>query len=157
MKDLKQEIILHKLRTWAVQQRKSASWRRENALNHVRDYLKQGRSVDSIKRGDQGTVLNDESDPGDQTGYHLPPQDSFLEGLMAAEELENLLSRLPEGLQEILTEFVEGRSTADIAARHGVDVRTVNRYHHRIADAAVALGILPHHPRHGSASGPTQN
>lgn len=142
--DLMQEALLH---LWKREQRcsgQSVSWYLQSCHWHLLNFLQQGRSVDSLKRGRAGRSNHEASTDGENDAADGGGCDeSFFACLCARDLLEQLSRRMNPDERETLMCLADGFQVREIARKLKVSHQTVSRRRQKIADIAVHLGLRP--------------
>ena len=138
--DLIQEALVH---LWLMEKRRPGqrqSWYLQSCKFHLQNYINNGRSVDSPKRGSGRISIDDDQEMSH--GDDVEQSDVFTQ--ISARDMFTLLScRLTPFERTILNSLLDGMSAREIAARLEVTHPTVIKYRRRIAAHAVQLGIPP--------------
>jgi len=156
-KDLLQEMFIHLVRVEAELPGHTSSWYIKSCEFQARNYLKHGRSVDSLKRTRNLISLAQTSEDAD--GHVLcvidavDPLDAFGE-VMANDIIELVVPQLSETQREILYLLMKGLGVREIAREIGVSHPAVIKHRRKIArlvhlflDERIvdSSGSLPYH------------
>jgi RNA polymerase sigma factor (sigma-70 family) len=138
-KDLLQEMFIHLVRVEEEMPGHTPSWYIKSCEFHARNYLKHGRSIDSLKRANNLIPLGqcyedveghvfcfiDVADPLDALGE-----------VMTKDVVDLVMPRLNEMQQEILLSLMNGMGVREIARELGVSHPAVIKHRRRIARIA---------------------
>lgn len=129
----------------------TSSWYLQNCKFHLRNYLRAGRSIDSLKR-DCGRVSLDQN-PSVRSGDGRAvsaEECPVLEIVSARDILGCLNRRLGMREQQVLAYLAEGLGAREIARILGISHAAVVKRRRKVATAALRLGIEPppNPPRH---------
>lgn len=141
-KDLMQEMFVHLIRVQTTEAGQTPSWYMKSCEFHARNYLKQGRSIDSIKRARNG-VPYDEA-PSDDGEHFSPgtcpvPMASQIEiqGEIITNDIVNLIvPRLSDTQQQILFLLLKGCGVRETAREIGITHPAVIKHRKKIARIA---------------------
>ena len=140
--DLTQEAIIHLWLRETECPGHTESWYFQSCRFYVQNFLRAGRSVDSIRRSpllplEEVFERIDASDDGAVSGDSVP-------ALVSARETNELLARwMTVSERQILGLLEQGHSVRAIADRLGISHTSVIRSRKRIAALALRLGINP--------------
>ncbi len=157
-KDLMQEMHLHLMKAQASDPGKPFEWYVKGCEFHARNYLKLGRSIDSLKRARQAVPwerANVDEDPlamGEKIADTGRP-DLRLE-LMTSEILELVTKQLTARQQQTLELLMKGCGVRETARRLGVSHPAIIKHRRKIARLTATL-LDGDSPPSGSAV-PTQ-
>lgn len=122
------------------------SWFLQSAIYHAFNWLRLGRSVDSIKRSGGRRGLTDEPDPTDPDSFVIEPDGATVESLSADDSARVLSEHLERRDRCILAYFLNGYGAAQVARKLRISHQAVSKHRKLIARAAAQLGILPSNP-----------
>jgi DNA-binding CsgD family transcriptional regulator len=116
------------------------SWYLQSCDFFLRNYLRNGRSVDSPRH--RGRLLpwelRHQDAPGEKDGFCEPV------GLVSAREILALLDRwLTPAERQILQLLAQGFAVREVASRLKLSHTSVVRHRRRIAEVAVRMGVEP--------------
>jgi RNA polymerase sigma factor (sigma-70 family) len=136
-KDLLQEMFVHLLRVEAEQPGHTPSWYIKSCEFQARNYLKHGRSVDSLKRSHNLIPLGQPCEEADDHYFCFfeaaDPLDAFGE-LMTDDLIELVVPRLTDIQRRILSLLLKGLGVREIARELGVTHPAVIKQRRRIAN-----------------------
>src|SRR4029077_1852585 len=140
--DLFQVALLHLWRLEREQPDRTVDWYVTGCSFHMRDWLREGRSVDSLKRQCLGCPLKNVVEDGDCVldGGLICEGDPFQEASLA-DLLAGLKERLRPAEQEVLDLLEKGYGECELAARMRVSHTMVMKWRKVIANAARKLGV----------------
>src|SRR5882724_10039689 len=141
-KDLMQEMFIHLVQIEADRPGQTLSWYLQGCQFRARDYLDRGRSINSMKRGNNLVPLDqhDDDDDGSHGGYSDAPDPIDLYSELIARDIVDLLVlRLTVVQQQILFLLMYGFGVYEIARELGVSYPAVINHRKRIARTAAAL------------------
>ena len=150
--DLMQEAMIH---LWHMEEQAPGQdevWYLQGCRFHLQNFLRQGRSVDSLKHV-RDRVLNREQS-GD--GFNLvepgEPNGSVWDEVSVQDSTAAISQWLTPREQETLRCLMDGLSARETARRLKVSHTMVNRHRAQIATLALKLGIAPsrNRPKAGS-------
>jgi RNA polymerase sigma factor (sigma-70 family) len=135
-KDLLQEMLVHLLKVRICHPAETPSWYIKSCEFHARNYLRLGRSIDSLKRARNGVPL-DAVRAGDfeRFGGGIDPVDplDFHGELMANDIIDLVLPHLTEAQQRILALLMQGFGVREIARELHVSHPAVVKQRKKIA------------------------
>jgi DNA-directed RNA polymerase specialized sigma24 family protein len=141
-KDLLQEMFVHMVGMQTNRPGMETSWYIKSCEFHARNYLKQGRSIDSLKRSKNSISLDrpfrgtaGESDP---TVHPTDPCDWRAE-LISKEIVDLITPYLSERQQQILFLLTKGLGVREIGRELGITHPAVIKHRKKIAAVARAL------------------
>jgi len=141
--ELMQEAMIH---FWRMEERdpgKEEVWYLRGCRFHLRNVLRQGRSLDSLKRA-QAQVPNWEQTLDRLDPFQLPdPNRSRWEEMSVNDFVAELSQWLTPREKETLDCLLDGLSGRETAKRLNISHTLVNRHRSRIATLALRLGISP--------------
>jgi len=135
-KDLLQEMFVHLVRVEVELPGHTPSWYIKSCEFQARNYLKLGRSVDSLKRACNLVRLGQSHD--DTDGYvfcvvdAVDPLDGFAE-VMINDIVRMVVPHLSEAQQEILFLLLKGMGVREIARELGITHPAVIKHRRKIA------------------------
>ena len=138
-KDLLQEMFIHLVRVEVELPGHTSSWYIKSCEFHARNYLKHGRSVDSLKRAKNLIPLGQPSD--DNEGHvfcffeAVDPLDALGE-VMTNDIVDLVVPHLNETQREILHLLMKGLGVREIARELGVTHPAVIKHRRKIARIA---------------------
>lgn len=135
-KDLLQEMFIHLVRVEAEQPGHTPSWYIKSCEFHARNYLKHGRSVDSLKRSRNLISLGQTYEDADGHVFcvieAVDPIDAFAE-VMANDIVELVVPQLNETQREVLYLLMKGMGVREIGREMGVSHPAVIKHRRKIA------------------------
>lgn len=138
-KDLLQEMFVHLVRTEVELPGHTPSWYIKSCEFHARNYLRHGRSIDSLKRSKNLVPFGFSNEEADGhsfcIGDAVDPVDVLGE-VMTRDILELVVSHLSEMQQKILLLLVAGMGVREIARELGVSHPAVIKHRRKIARVA---------------------
>jgi DNA-directed RNA polymerase specialized sigma24 family protein len=141
-KDLVQEMFIHLVRVEVDRPGKTLSWYLQSCQFRGRNFLNRGRSVDSIKRGNNLVPLGQSDDDGDESFWLcldvVDPIDLHGE-LITRDIVDRLVPQLSDAQQRILFLLMHGFGVREIARELRVSHPAVIKHRKRIARTAAAL------------------
>jgi DNA-directed RNA polymerase specialized sigma24 family protein len=141
-KDLMQEMFLHLVQVEADRPGQTLSWYLQGCQFRARDYLDRGRSINSIKRGNNLVPLDQGDDDGDGSLGAWPeapdPIDLHNE-LITRDIVDLLVPQLTVMQQQILFLLMHGFGVCEVAREFRVSHPAIVRHRKGIARAASAL------------------
>lgn len=141
-KDLMQEMFVHLVRVQTAEAGQTSSWYMKSCEFHARNYLKQGRSIDSIKRARNGVPYDEApSDDGEHFSNGACPVPSMtqieIQGEIITNDIVNLIvPRLSETQQQILFLLLKGCGVRETAREIGITHPAVIKHRKKIARIA---------------------
>ncbi len=140
-KDLMQEMFIHLVRAEAELPGHTTSWYIKSCEFRARDYLKGGRSVDSIKRCNNLVPLNPGSDDDDSVCFcpDAPDPIDLNSELITRDIVDLLIPQLTEMQQQILFFLIHGFGVREIARELRVSHPAVIKHRKKIARSASAV------------------
>ena len=147
-KDLMQEMFVHLVEVETTDPGQTLSWYLKSCEFHARNFLKLGRSIDSLKRSRNGMLY--EELPGESGevsgngGPHRGPSVSHIEiqGEIITNDIVNLIMpRLSETQQQILFLLLKGCGVRETAREIGITHPAVIKHRKKIA--RIAREFLP--------------
>jgi RNA polymerase sigma factor (sigma-70 family) len=142
-KDLMQEMLAHFVRVQADKPGHRLPWYVKSCEYHARNYLRRGRSIDSLKRASQGVPLADsEADLCADCYHSATAVDPFdLEGQLVTNDLLHLLLPHLSGRQrQILFMLIQGFGVREVGRQLGISHPAVIK--HRRKTACIARELL---------------
>lgn len=131
-KDLVQEMLLHLVRVQTDLPGQTVSWYITSCKFHARNHLRRGRSVDSIKRGENLVPLGEDRDGanGEFDGCLDPTDPVDLQAELLVQDVVNLLNvRLTDVQQKVLFLLMRGLGAREIGRELSLSHPTI--IHHR--------------------------
>jgi DNA-directed RNA polymerase specialized sigma24 family protein len=139
-KDLMQEMFIHLVRAEAELPGHTTSWYIKSCEFRARDYLKGGRSVDSIKRCGNLVPLHPSNDDDNLCVCRDAPDPIDLHSELITRDIVDLLiPRLTEMQQQILFFLMHGFGVREIARELRVSHPAVIKHRKKIARSASAV------------------
>lgn len=139
-KDLMQEMFVHLVRIQTAEAGQTLSWYLKSCEFHGRNYLKLGRSIDSLKRAGNG-VLYDEIPDGDGTAATAPAPSVEIQGELITNDIVNrILPQLSDMQQQILFLLMKGCGVRETGREVGITHPAVIKHRKKIA--RIARGLL---------------
>src|ERR1043166_2151897 len=120
-------------------------WYLKSCRRHILDFLRQGRSIDSLKRHSGRVVYTEwpETEPTDGDCSAFGVEDNPLSQVYAEELLRLLVSKLPPQERIILRERWAGLSVREIAQALKIAHQNVTRHCQHIKVVARQNGVAP--------------
>jgi RNA polymerase sigma factor (sigma-70 family) len=141
-KDLLQEMLIHLCRVEVDKPGRTPSWYVKSCEFHARNYLKLGRSVNSLKRARNLIPLGDSTHESEGHVFcffdAVDPQDDLAE-LVTRDILELVMPQLTETQQEILYLLMKGLGVREIARELQMTHPAVIKHRRKIAHIAGPL------------------
>jgi DNA-directed RNA polymerase specialized sigma24 family protein len=140
-KDLMQEMFVHLVQVETAETGQTLSWYLKSCEFHARNYLKLGRSIDSLKRARNG-VPYDETPPEDGehcgNGSHRAQAGQIeIQGEIITNDIVNLIiPRLSETQQQILFLLLKGCGVRETGREIGITHPAVIKHRKKIARIA---------------------
>jgi DNA-binding NarL/FixJ family response regulator len=140
-KDLMQEMFLHLAHVETVEAGQTLSWYLKGCEFHARNYLKSGRSVDSLKRTHNvvsfDRVLSNE-DGHDNNGAEPQPLGPIqIQGeMLSADVVNQIVPRLTDMQQRVLFLLLKGYGVREAAREIGITHPAVIKHRKKIARIA---------------------
>ena len=141
-KDLMQEMFVHLVRVQSAEAGQTPSWYMKSCEFHARNYLKLGRSIDSIKRARNGVPYDEApSDEGEHFSNGTCPVPSVtqieIQGEIITNDIVNLIvPRLSDTQQQILFLLLKGCGVRETAREIGITHPAVIKHRKKIARIA---------------------
>ncbi|MGO8931754.1 MAG: sigma-70 family RNA polymerase sigma factor [Limisphaerales bacterium] len=136
--DLLQEALLCLWRAEVRKPGQTVSWYQQRCRFRIRDYLRAGRSVDSLKHHRSARSIDELEDSG---GGPRAPEGDLLQEVCARDLFDELMRQLDPAGQRTLRLLREERTVREIARELHLSHVAVLGQRRRIAAAAVGLGI----------------
>src|SRR5262245_16527099 len=136
--DLMQEALINLWQQEVRRPGQTQSWYLQNCRFHLRNHLRQGRSIDSIKRRGKRCVS---IEPADGASPDLPRAESPRASVSAREIFGLLSRRLRPSERAVLRFLAGGHSVREIARKLEVSHQAVSKHRQAIAALAIRLGI----------------
>jgi RNA polymerase sigma factor (sigma-70 family) len=138
-KDLLQEMFIHLVKVEVEMPGHTPSWYIKSCEFHARNYLKHGRSIDSLKRAKNLIPLSQTYEDSDGHVFCFidvaDPLDALSE-TMTKDIVDLVMPHLNEMQQEILLSLMNGMGVREIARELGVSHPAVIKHRRRIARIA---------------------
>jgi DNA-directed RNA polymerase specialized sigma24 family protein len=142
--DLLQECLIHFWHALSDHPDKTFSWYLQSCHWHLTDWLRRGRSLDSIKnRGQQCAFDTDDEDRILLPIAELASADNVFQNVAVRDIIRELSHHLAPPDTDILHLLTEGHRPHEIAHALHLPQREVSRSRARIADVALTLKIRP--------------
>lgn len=139
-KDLVQEMYVHLLRIREENPANTLSWYLRSGEFHARNWLRQGRSIDSHKRTHSRVALDaDDEQDNFLLEQHLGARSALGTGPLESEVIANevcdlIAARLSETQQRIVSLLMQDYGVREIAAKLGISHPAVIKHRKRIAE-----------------------
>ena len=135
-KDLLQEMFIHLVRIEVELPGHTTSWYIKNCEFHARNYLKHGRSVDSLKRSRNLISLGRTYEDADGHVFYVvdavDPFDAFAE-VTTNDIVELVVPQLNDTQRRILRLLLNGLGVREIAREMGVSHPAIIKHRRKIA------------------------
>lgn len=145
-KDLMQEMLIHLYRVEVDRPGRTRSWYVKSCEFHARNYLKLGRSVDSLKRARNLVFLGAATEEFDGHVFCMfdaaDPLDEHAE-LVARDILNLVMPRLNATQREILYLLIKGMGVREVARELKMTHPAVIKHRRKIAQITGPLLELP--------------
>jgi hypothetical protein len=143
-KDLMQEMFLHLAHVETVEAGQTLSWYLKGCEFHARNYLKRGRSIDSLKRSYNGVALDEApTEEGRHGGNGTQPQPSGpiqIQGEIITQDIVNqIMPRLTDMQQRVLFLLLKGYGVREAGREIGITHPAVIKHRKKIARIAREL------------------
>ena len=141
-KDLTQEMLAHLVRVQTEKPGQRPPWYLKSCEFHARNYLRRGRSIDSLKRASQGIpLMQSEGEVCADRHYDATPADPFdLEGQLVTNDLLRLLlPHLSDRQRKILFLLITGFGVREVGRELGITHPAVIKNRRKIARIAREL------------------
>jgi len=140
-KDLMQEMFIHLVQVEADRPGQTLSWYLQGCHFRARDYLDRGRSINSIKRGNNLVPLDQRDDDNDSLGVcpDAPDPIDLHSELITRDIIDLLVPQLTDVQQQILFLLMHGFGVCEIARELHVSHPMVIKHRKSIACTASAL------------------
>lgn len=139
-KDLLQEMLLHLVRVKVELPGHTSSWYVMSCRFRARNYLRQGRSVDSFKRQNNLVSLSQCDDDSDfRPDWVAVDSVDLRSELITRDIVDQLVPRLTDTQQRIFFLLLHGFGVCEIALELRVSHPAVVRHRKKIAGSAAAL------------------
>lgn len=143
-KDLMQEMFLHLVEVETTEAGQTLSWYLKSCEFHARNYLKLGRSIDSLKRARNGVPYDEApSEDGEQGGngsHRAQAGQIEIQGEIITNDIVNLIiPRLSEIQQQILFLLLKGCGVRETGREIGITHPAVIKHRKKIARIAREL------------------
>ena len=137
--DLIQEASVHLWQRLEHQPGQRRSWYLQSCFDHLRNYLRRGRSVDSFRR--QHSLATDEG-PVVSMVDRSPSEDDVLASVCAQNLVEELSKWLTSAERRTLNCLADGLSLRETAARLETSHTTINKHRRKIEALVIKLDKL---------------
>lgn len=138
-KDLMQEMFVHLVRIQTAEAGQTLSWYLKGCEFHARNYLRYGRSIDSLKLAGNG-VPYDEIPGGNGVLDTSPAQSVEIQGELITSDIANrIVPRLSEMQQQILFLLMKGCGVRETGREVGITHPAVIKHRKKIARVAREL------------------
>ena len=148
--DLTQEGLVH---LWLREQQcpgQSESWYLQSCRFFLQNFMRNGRSVDSLRRGGSLLCSSELDECMEQADEDGSLTNGSVLALVSTREIMSLLSKwLTPVERNILQCLADGLGVREIASRLNISHTSVIRYRRRIAALAVRFGVEPLPNRNG--------
>jgi DNA-directed RNA polymerase specialized sigma24 family protein len=141
--DLMQEALVHLWWKQLVCPGHRPSWYLKSCHFHLLDYLRNGRSVDSVKRSYLACELSGDNGEDDCPCNHPIAEEVARSRASALDILAVLKRRLNRTERKVLDLIAEGWGVSEVAAKLRVSHQAVSKCWRKIAALARRLGIFP--------------
>jgi DNA-directed RNA polymerase specialized sigma24 family protein len=141
-KDLMQEMFIHLVQVEADQPGQTVSWYLQGCHFRARAYLDRGRSINSIKRGNDLVSLDEGDDDSDGSPFvclDVSDPNDLQSELIARDIVDLLVPQLTDVQQQILFLLMDGFGICEIARELRVSHPAIIKHRKRIAHIASAL------------------
>lgn len=138
-KDITQEMHLHLVKARHADPGRPLDWYVEGCEFHARNYLRRGRSIDSLKRAQGAVALG--SDGGTEAGLGLmdPVAKDLRRELISQEIIELVARHLTARQQQSLELLLSGCGVRETARRLGVSHPAIIKHRRKIARLLAAF------------------
>jgi DNA-directed RNA polymerase specialized sigma24 family protein len=154
--DLLQEARVH---LWLRQKYvpgQTRSWYLQSCRFFLQNLLRNGRSLDSIKRNARVCPVSEAADEDEAERLHQVDDDPVL-GMVSAREIARTLQKsLTPAEHSVFTGLAEGKGIREIASCLHVSHTSVQRLRTKIVAVALRLGVEPLPTCYGRASSPAR-
>lgn len=137
--DLLQEALLYLCQAAARNPRQNVGWYLRSCAWRIKDLLKRGRIVDSLKNRARLSSLD--QDPLDADRFHLVSPDNVFQNVTTNDLIAELSRRLVAPDNQVLLFLASGFRQVEIARELHLPAREVSRSRARIAQVAVELDV----------------
>jgi RNA polymerase sigma factor (sigma-70 family) len=134
--DLIQEAIIHAWQIMEAQPGQRQSWYLQSCFDHLRNYVRRGRSLDSARR-QQSAAERDLTQ--DSLANERPAEDDVLASVCARDLLEQLTKSLTPLQQQTLVCLAEDMSLREISRQLNTSHTTINKHRRKIQALAMLL------------------
>lgn len=145
--DMLQEALIH---LWRLEERRpgqSVAWYLQGCRYHLQNWLRLGRSIDSVKRS-RACVRDGATDDDSEGLLAQLGINSLLWDEVSTNDIISLLSGLLDSQErEVLFCLVDGFSARETAERLNASHTWVGKCRRKIAILALELGLAPHGKR----------
>jgi DNA-binding NarL/FixJ family response regulator len=143
-KDLMQEMFLHLANVETVEAGQTLSWYLKGCEFHARNYLKRGRSIDSLKRAHNAVALNETPSDEDRHGGNVTQPQPLgpiqIQGEMLSADIVNqIVPRLTDMQQRVLFLLLKGYGVREAGREIGITHPAVIKHRKKIARIAREL------------------
>ena len=165
-KDLMQEMFVHLVRLQTAEAGQMLSWYLKSCESHARNFLKFGRSIDSLKRAGNGMPYDEIPDGNDAPGAS-PALSVEIQGELITNDIVNrILPQLSDMQQQILFLLMKGCGVRETGREVGITHPAVIKHRKKIARVArellresAGLGgtVAAHNGANGNGNGEVQS
>ena len=141
--DLMQEALFHLWQQETECPGQSPHWYLQSCRFHLQNFLRQGRSVDSMKRFRAQVLRREQPDDGMNLVEPEDPNGSLWDEVSANDFMAELSQWLTLQEKDTLLCLMDGLTARETAKRLDVSHTLVNRHRSRIASLALKLGVEP--------------
>lgn len=141
--DLMQEALLHLWQQETESPGQSPHWYLQSCRFHLQNYLRQGRSVDSLKHFRDRVLHGGRMDEEDHFADTAEPNGSQWDEVSVNDFMAQLSQWLTPQERDTLRCLMDGLTARETARCLEVSHTTVNRCRAQIAALAIKLGMTP--------------
>ena len=138
-KDLMQEMFVHLVRIQTAEAGQMLSWYLKSCEFHACNYLKFGRSSDSLKRAGNGVPYDEIPDGNDAPGASPAPSIEIQGELITNDIVNRILPQLSDMQQQILFLLMKGCGVRETGREVGITHPAVIKHRKKIARVAREL------------------
>jgi RNA polymerase sigma factor (sigma-70 family) len=146
--DLLQEALIH---LWQQESRspgQTQSWYVQSCRFHLLDYLRQGHSVDSLKRRHHACPLPEEFESWQPAPEAWASAESVWDAVSARDLADCIGQHANNTEKQILAYLDDGLRVSEIGEQLHISQQATSKHRRRIATLALQLGITPLPQRH---------